>query len=72
MENALQENINSPIASAEAIELLRQNKEEIGQLKADNLYLRQELDKLKRMIFGSKASVLWALTTPLNYCWVLT
>jgi len=55
MENALQENINPPIASTEALELLRKNKEEIGQLKADNLYLRQELDKLKRMIFGSKS-----------------
>jgi transposase len=55
MENALQENINPPIASTEALELLHKKEEEIGQLKADNLYLRQELDKLRRMIFGSKS-----------------
>ena len=55
MENALHENIDPSISSIEAFELLQKNKVEIGQLKADNLYLRQELEKLKRMIFGSKS-----------------
>jgi len=55
IENALHENIGLNVAPKEALDLLRKKEEEIGQLKADNLYLRHELDKLKRMVFGSKS-----------------
>lgn len=55
IENALHENIGPHVAPKEALDLLRKKEEEIGQLKADNLYLRHELDKLKRMVFGSKS-----------------
>jgi len=40
------------VITAEAFSLLQQ---ETINLKSENLYLRQELDKLKRMIFGSKS-----------------
>ncbi|MCP4111507.1 MAG: IS66 family transposase, partial [Desulfobacteraceae bacterium] len=30
-------------------------KKEVEELKAENLYLKNELDKLKRLIFGSKS-----------------
>jgi transposase len=42
----------APVITAEAFALLQQ--ENINQ-KSEILYLRQELDKLKRMIFGSKS-----------------
>ena len=51
MENTLHDNINSP----ETQSLLQRKDEEINQLKSDNLYLKQELDKLKRMLFGAKS-----------------
>lgn len=59
MENALHNHIENIVVSKEAFFRLQQEKEkqsaEIDQLKADNLYLRHELEKLKRMIFGSKS-----------------
>jgi transposase len=55
MENTLQDNIVLPVTLNEAHLLLKQKEAENGQLKADILYLRYELDKLKRMIFGSKS-----------------
>jgi len=42
----------APMITAEAFALLQQ---ENNNLKSENLYLRQELEKLKRMIFGSKS-----------------
>jgi transposase len=59
MDNTLQNHIQAPVLTRETFLLLQQeNKEqsqEIDRLKADNLYLRQELEKLKRMLFGAKS-----------------
>ena len=51
MSNTTEQHTESTI-TGEANNLLRQ---EIINLKSENLYLRHELDKLKRMIFGSKS-----------------
>jgi transposase len=55
METTLQENIVPSMTLNEAHLLLKEKDLEIASLKADALYLKQELDKLKRMIFGSKS-----------------
>jgi len=58
--------IEDQVISKEAYFLLQQEKAtiekreeslhiELAQLKSDNLYLKHELDKLKRMLFGSKS-----------------
>ena len=55
MENYLHDNINSSEGLSEALSLLQKKEAEINQLQADNLYLKHELDKLKRMLFGAKS-----------------
>ena len=54
MENTPQNHTENTV-SKEAFLLLQQKDAEISRLNADNLYLRHELEKLKRMIFGSKS-----------------
>lgn len=51
MENALSNHIDT-IFTEETFQFLQKEND---QLKSDNLYLRHELEKLKRMIFGSKS-----------------
>jgi transposase len=59
MENVLHENMAPLEASPEAYLLLVKENQtltsELKQLKTDYLFLKHELDKLKRMIFGSKS-----------------
>jgi transposase len=45
----------SKISSQSAPELITITREEYDKLRHDNLYLHQELEKLKRMIFGAKS-----------------
>ncbi len=45
----------SKISSQNAPDLITITREEYEKLRHDNLYLHQELEKLKRMIFGAKS-----------------
>jgi len=45
----------SKISSQSAPELITITREEYDKLRYDNLYLHQELEKLKRMIFGARS-----------------
>ena len=51
----LQEHMAPPATLEEALLLLKQKDAEIAELKADNVYLKHELEKIKRIIFGSKS-----------------
>jgi transposase len=69
MEKPLQDNTSS--VSNETFLLLQKEKEtiasELDRLKADNLYLKHELEKLKRMLFGAKSERFISTTDPLQY-----
>jgi transposase len=59
------------LSHAELVAMVNQQGAFISTLQCDNLYLKQELDKLKRMIFGSKSEryvpiETGQLTLPLN------
>lgn len=67
MDTTLNSHIVPEIVSNEADILLKKKDSEIDQLKADNLYLKHELDKLKRMLFGAKSERFISAVDPLQY-----